>query len=79
MRNNIANGGCVAVIGSMTRTMRAQSVLKAAGIRAQIINADFLQSKNGCAYALSYSCAQSPNVRKLLVDKGIRVREYQGE
>ena len=79
MRNNIATGECIAVIGSMTRVMRAQGVLAAAAIRVQIVKADALQGKNGCAYALSYPCAQATNVRKVLSDAGIRVREYQGE
>lgn len=79
MRNNIAKGECIAVIGSMTRVMRAQSVLAAAAIRVQIVKADFLQGKNGCTYALSYPCMQAQNVRKILSDAGIRVREYVGE
>ena len=79
MRNNIATGECIAVIGSMTRAMRAQSVLAAAAIRVQIVKADSLQGKNGCAYALSYPCAQTENVKRILSDAGIRVREYRGD
>ena len=78
MRNNIATGECIAVIGSMTRVMRAQGVLAAAAIRVQIVKADALQGKNGCAYALSYPCVQHSNVNRILSDEGIRVREYRG-
>ena len=78
MRNNIATEECFAIIGSMTRVMRAQSVLAAAAIRTQIVKADPKQSKNGCAYALSYPCAQDGNVKRILSDEGIRVREYRG-
>ena len=79
MRNNIATDECMAVIGSMTKAMRAQGVLAAAAIRVQIVKADSRQGKSGCAYALSYPCAQASNVRRVLSDAGIRVREYQGE
>ena len=79
MRNQTEKNACVAVIGSMTRTMRAQSVLASAAIRAQIIKADSLQGKHGCVYALSYPCSQAGNVKRILSDAGVKVRAYQGE
>ena len=70
--------GCYCVMGSMTQTMRAQRVLTDAAIRAEIVKADPEYSRRGCAYALSYSCAQSGNVRTILARAGIRPREFYG-
>jgi len=78
MRNNQETGECIAIIGSMTRVMRAQSVLAAAAIRVQIVKADSGHGGGGCAYALSYPCAQTGNVKRILSDEGNRVREYRG-
>ena len=78
MRNENETGECVAVIGSMTRAMRAQSVLAAAAIRTRVIKADPMQNGRGCAYALSYTCHQSGNVKRVLADAGIRPRGFYG-
>ncbi len=74
--NNQRTGGCMAVIGAMTRTMRAQEILARAAIRTEIIKAEPRENKNGCAYALSYPCSQEGNVRSILSSAGIRVRSY---
>ena len=70
--------GCLAVIGSMTQTIRAQRVLANAAIRAEVVKADEADSRRGCAYALSYPCAQGANVRSVLKKGGVRVRAYHG-
>ena len=69
---------CVAVIGSMTQAMRAQALLSRAAIRTEVIKADSARLGRGCAYALSYHCAQNENLKRVLRDAGIRVRSYYG-
>lgn len=69
---------CFAVIGSMTQAIRAQRVLASAAIRAEVVKADEGGSRHGCAYALSYPCAQGANVRLVLKSGGVRVRAYHG-
>ena len=78
MRNDFKSGECVAVIGSMTQAMRAQSILASAAIRANIVKADSSKTGSGCAYALSYSCEQDDNVRGVLYNAGIRPRNFYG-
>ena len=78
MRNDFKLGECVAVIGSMTQAMRAQSVLASAAIRSNVIKADSSKTGRGCAYALSYSCEQDDNVRVVLYQSGIRPRDFYG-
>ncbi len=74
MRNNSERSACVCVIGSMTQAMRAQSVLAAAAIRAEVVKADSTQTGRGCAYALSFPCIWENDVKRILRDAGIRVR-----
>ncbi len=76
MRNEINTKECIAVMGSMTRAMRAQNVLAEAAIRANVIKAESSQTGKGCAYALAYSCAQKDNVKRVLENAGIRVRSF---
>lgn len=70
---------CLAVMGSMTQAMRAQKVLLGAAVRAGVVKADSAHTRRGCAYALSYPCAQENNVRTILAGAGIRVRDYYRE
>ena len=69
---------CTAVIGSMTQTMKAQSVLATAAIRAAVTKLSSTKSQTGCVYGLDFSCRQSQNVRQILSDAGIAVRQYLG-
>ena len=79
MRSDLKGERCVAVIGSMTRAMRAQSLLAAAAIRVEVIKADSARTGQGCAYAISCSCYQQENVRRILENAGIRVRSFYGD
>ena len=77
MRNKSEKSECIAVIGSMTQTMNAQNVLARAAIRTEVVKADSVNSGRGCAYALSYDCAQDANLKRVLQLGGIRVRSHQ--
>ena len=79
MQNDFYSFGCFAVMGSMTQTMRAQKVLSNAAIRAEVVKADSAHTRRGCAYALSYPCAQEGNVRTILLSAGIRARDFYRE
>ena len=67
--------GCLAVIGSMTQTMRAKKMLTASAIPADTVKTDSGRGGHGCTYALSFSCTQQENVRYILEKSGVRVRE----
>lgn len=79
MQNNFYSYGCLAVIGSVTQTLRAQKVLLGAAVRAEVVKADSAHTRRGCAYALSYPCSQENNVRTILSGAGIRVRDFYRE
>ena len=67
--------GCLSIIGSMTQAMRAQRLLAAALIPTEVVKADTGSGGRGCTYALSFSCTQKENVRRILSGKGIRIKE----
>lgn len=69
-------GLCTAVIGSMTQAMKAQSVLSEAAIRTTLTKISSSKTHNGCAYGVDFPCTQSGNVRVILANAGVRVREY---
>ncbi len=72
-----AHGGiCTAVIGSMTLSMKAQSALAEAAIRASIAKISSSETRSGCAYGVDFPCTQSANVRQILSREGIRVKQY---
>ena len=80
MRGETGNAACYCTVGSVTLTMRAQGVLRSASIRSQVVSADADHAAKGCAYALSYPCAQQALVRHVLENAGIQVRSfYRGE
>lgn len=69
---------CVAVIGSVTQAMRAQSILSAAAIRSEVVKADEVTEKSrGCAYAIVFSCEVEEIAKSVLRNAGIRVRMKQ--
>ncbi len=70
---------CTVVIGSMTQTLHAQTVLAAASIRAAVTKISSNKTNHGCAYGLIYPCIQKTNVTEVLSEAGIRVRHMPGE
>ncbi len=78
MNNQTNHRECVAVIGSMTMAMQAQNLLATVGVRARVIKADSWRIRQGCAYAISFSCSQSETVVKTLQNAGITVQLFYG-
>ena len=78
MRENQRAGDCIAVIGSMTQAMKAQAALAEASIRASVTKISSTKSQTGCVYGLDFPCRQADNVRQVLEDAKIPVRQYLG-
>ena len=66
---------CVAEIGSMTQSMRAQRILAESAIPTTVIKTNS-SSNRGCVYGLSFICAQSDNVEHVLMNTGVKVRRW---
>ena len=70
---------CIAEIGSMTSAMRAQSALAEAAIPTTVVKTNSEKSGRGCAYGVSFDCAQIENVKNVLAKVGIKVRRWKDE
>ena len=68
---------CIAVIGSVTRAMRAQNVLREAGIRCAVVKAESFRGDRGCTYGVSYPCPWESRIRMLLQNAGIATRSFE--
>ncbi len=66
---------CIALIGSVTQAMHAQTVLAQAAIRSEVIKADSAAAAGrGCVYALVFPCSMETTVKTVLRNAGIRAR-----
>ena len=65
---------CFALIGSVTQAIQAQKLLNGAGLYVQIVKADSISAKYGCAYAIEYPCQIEERVRQILRKEGIHVK-----
>ena len=70
---------CIAEIGSMTQAMKAQSILANSAIQSTVIKGNSAKNGRGCAYGISFSCAQGENVRNALTRAGVKVRRWKEE
>lgn len=67
---------CTAVTVSMTVALKAQRILAKNAIRAEVIKISGASAKKGCTYGLEFDCALLGNVKAILQDFGIDVKEY---
>ena len=67
---------CVAAVGSTTLSLRAQHVLLDLGIRADVIALSPGETKNGCAFGVTFPCAQSKAVRAALTAARVPISQY---
>ena len=74
MQEDAERKNCLAVVGSLTQAMKAQSVLTQAAIFSRVEKASSASTRRGCAYGISYPCSMGADVRTLLKQAGIRVQ-----
>lgn len=70
---------CVAEIGSMTQTMRAQKLLSQSAIPTTVVKSSASDGSTGCAYGLLFFCEHKENVENLLAKGRIRVKRWKPE
>ena len=63
---------CFCGVPTVTQAMRARELLARAAIRADVIQANSSGQKRGCAYSVSFPCAQEKIARSILREAGIR-------
>ncbi len=72
-------GECMAEIGSMTQAIKAQRILADATIPSTVVKNNSTNNGKGCAYGISFACAQSENVDNVLRKAGVKVRRWRNE
>lgn len=65
---------CTASVGSMTLAMKAQSALSRAAIRSDVVKLSAAHARRGCTYGLEFSALQLNNVRMILNEARIPVK-----
>ena len=79
MKMQMGNSTCFAAIGSITYAQKAQKALAAAAIPSSVTKAEVSSSRRGCVYGVRFSCAQESNVRTVLSNARITVKEWTDE
>ena len=65
---------CRAVTESMTIALKAQKALAKHALRANVVKIS--SSARGCSYGIEFDCGLTGNVRAVLDEAGIVVKEY---
>lgn len=68
-------GECRVELGNMTSALKAQKILGAAAIPTTVIKVGSSRGGRGCSYGLRFSCSQLGNVKMLLENERVKVRE----
>lgn len=72
-------GTCTAELGTMTQAMKAQRVLAEAAIPNTVYKMEASSSHRGCSYGIRYACSQEKNIRLILSQARITVKEWKSE
>ena len=72
-------GSCAAELGTMTQAMKAQRALAEAAIPSTVYKMEASSSRRGCSYGIRYTCSQERNIRAILSQAGITVKEWKSE
>lgn len=67
---------CIAALGSMTAGVKAQRVLLAAGVPAEVVALAPEDTRRGCAYGLEFPCNKESEARAALHAARIAVSQY---
>ena len=79
MKTQTNGRSCFAAIGSITYAQKAQKALANAAIPSSVTKAEVSSSKRGCVYGVRFSCLQEANVRTVLSNARIAVKEWVDE
>ena len=74
MKNN-ASGVCRADLRTLTLSQRAQKILAASAIGAELVKLEGT-SGHGCSYGIELPCNQRGNAERLLSASGIGIKQW---
>ena len=67
---------CIAAVGSMTMALKAEQVLKSAGVVAEVRPLSPRETRKGCAYGVAFPCEAQRAARIALQRARIPVSQY---
>lgn len=73
---NQQNTRCIAAIGSLTLSLKAQRALQAAALPAEVIALAREETRQGCAYGVSFPCAERGRVKAALAAQRLSPTQY---
>lgn len=73
---NNPNTICIAAIGSLTLSLKAQRMLQAAGLAAEVLALSREETRQGCAYGVSFPCNVRNQVRNTLAAQRLFPTQY---
>lgn len=69
---------CTASLGSQTRAIKAQHILTRASIPCTVVATTSKDGKRGCGYGVEFPCSMLSQVKTILEQNKVAVREYSG-
>ena len=67
---------CIAAVGSLTLSLKAQRILQEAGLTARVVSLLREETRQGCAYGVSFSCDEKPLVKATLSTQRLTPTQY---
>ena len=71
-----SRGGCRAALGATSAAVRAERVLREAGISCEVIALSPQETRRGCAFGIEFACGDEARVRAVLRAARITVSQY---
>lgn len=76
--DNMFYQNCTASLGSQTRAIKAQHILTRASIPCRVVSITSKEGKRGCGYGIEFPCSMLSQVKEVLGQNRIAVREFYG-
>ncbi len=57
---------CIATARNMTMAMKIRDTLARSSVKAEIVSVDVSITRHGCAYGVSFDCAEEAQVKRVL-------------
>ena len=73
---NPQNTVCIAAIGSLTLSLKAQRILQGAGIPSEVVSLFRHETRQGCAYGVSFPCGEKGRAKAALTSAKLSPTQY---
>ena len=73
---NPQNTVCIAAIGSLTLSLKAQRILQGADLAAEVVSLLRHETRQGCAYGVCFSCDDKGRVKAALAAARLTPSQY---